>query len=263
VVLVASAGTDPVVLWIALPVTTAIAAFAPRAWSFAAGQAAFTLMVCIVFNLIHPVGWRIGIVRAEDIAVGAAVSLVAGALLWPRGPAAMVADNIARLVRASTRYLEAAAEQCLGEGTITRAVRSRAISATTHVDDGLPALLDSPRRPDGTEPALTSLLGTTTLIRLTGHSLAVAVPTPRPVPAEVRGTVHERLRRLTTWFGIVAGHLVGGPAATTGPGRDPRIDTPEGPWAHWVELHLDLLAEHLEGVDASAGTLAAARRAWS
>jgi hypothetical protein len=30
-----------------------------------------------------------------------------------------------------------------------------------------------------------------------------------------------------------------------------------------VELHLDLLADHLEGVDASAGTLAAARRGWS
>ena len=44
---------------------------APAAISFAAGQAAFTLTLMIFFNIIAPVGYRIGIIRIEDIASAA------------------------------------------------------------------------------------------------------------------------------------------------------------------------------------------------
>ena len=39
----------------------------PEVASFAAGQAAFTMMVLIVFNLIQPTGWQVGLIRVEDI----------------------------------------------------------------------------------------------------------------------------------------------------------------------------------------------------
>jgi hypothetical protein len=38
--------------------------------SFAAGQAAFTLVLVILFNIIAPAGWEIGLVRVEDVALG-------------------------------------------------------------------------------------------------------------------------------------------------------------------------------------------------
>ena len=47
-----------------------LAAYAPRAISFAAGQAAFTVVLFVLFNMIQPVGWRVGLVRLEDVAIG-------------------------------------------------------------------------------------------------------------------------------------------------------------------------------------------------
>ena len=73
-------------LWILLPfVDPAGRASRPRPISFAAGQAAFTLTLVILFNIIQPAGWRVGLLRVEDIALGCAVSLVVGLLFWPRG----------------------------------------------------------------------------------------------------------------------------------------------------------------------------------
>jgi hypothetical protein len=39
--------------------------------SFAAGQAAFTMMVVFIFNLLVPTGWRVGLIRVEDVVIGA------------------------------------------------------------------------------------------------------------------------------------------------------------------------------------------------
>ena len=63
-------GTNPVSLWSLLPLTVFVAGFAPTAISFAAGQAAFTVLVVILFNIIDPIGWRVGLVRIEDVALG-------------------------------------------------------------------------------------------------------------------------------------------------------------------------------------------------
>jgi uncharacterized membrane protein YccC len=62
-----------------------LASYAPRAISFAAGQAGFTVFLLVVFNLIQPAGWEVGLVRIEDVAVGFGVSLGVGLLFWPRG----------------------------------------------------------------------------------------------------------------------------------------------------------------------------------
>ena len=56
-------------LWLLLPVTVLIAGYLPEAVSFVAGQAAFTVMVVVLFNIIPPIGWNVGLVRVEDIAV--------------------------------------------------------------------------------------------------------------------------------------------------------------------------------------------------
>ena len=75
IVLIELIGVQPLVLWSVLPVVAFLAAFVPDVWSFAAGQAAFTMLVLIVFNLIHPTGWKVGLVRIEDIVVGGAVGI--------------------------------------------------------------------------------------------------------------------------------------------------------------------------------------------
>ena len=51
-------------LWVLLPLAVLLAGLAPAAISFAAGQAAFTLTLLILFNILAPAGWRIGL-RAD------------------------------------------------------------------------------------------------------------------------------------------------------------------------------------------------------
>ena len=108
-------GTDPVALWIAFPVAVLIAAYTPGTAPFAAGQAAFTITVVVLFNLLVPAGWQVGLLRVEDVAIGCAVSLVVGYLFWPRGISAVVGDNLADAFRNGARYLGEAVTWALGE----------------------------------------------------------------------------------------------------------------------------------------------------
>ncbi|MDP9092852.1 MAG: FUSC family protein [Actinomycetota bacterium] len=103
-------GTNRTALWILLPIAILVAGAAPAAISFAAGQAGFTLTLVILFNIIAPAGWRVGLVRIEDIAIGCAVSLAVGLLFWPRGAAAALGIALAEAYVDSARYLAAAVE---------------------------------------------------------------------------------------------------------------------------------------------------------
>lgn len=98
-------GTNTTVLWLLLPFAVLLAGLAPATISFAAGQAAFTLTLLILFNILVPAGWKIGLVRAEDVALGGAVSLLVGLLFWPRGAAASLGRALAGAYADSARYL--------------------------------------------------------------------------------------------------------------------------------------------------------------
>jgi Fusaric acid resistance protein-like len=84
-VLIYAIGTSEEVLWAVLPPAILVAAYAPLAISFAAGQAGFTVLVLIILNIIDPTGWTLGLVRVEDVGIGCAISLAVGVLFWPRG----------------------------------------------------------------------------------------------------------------------------------------------------------------------------------
>ena len=103
--LIVLVGTGPVVLWLLLPAAVFLSAFVPEVVSFAAGQAAFTVTVLILFNLLQPTGWRVGLVRVEDVAVGCLAAGIVALLLWPRGVAAGVDAAIAAANRAGAAYL--------------------------------------------------------------------------------------------------------------------------------------------------------------
>ena len=103
--LVALIGTNTVVLWILLPFVILFAGLAPSAISFVAGQAAFTVTLLVLFNLLVPVGWKLGLVRIEDVAIGGAVSLGVGLLFWPRGAANELGRALGRAYVESSNYL--------------------------------------------------------------------------------------------------------------------------------------------------------------
>jgi uncharacterized membrane protein YccC len=135
--LVIGIGTHEAVLWGVLPVAVLLAAYAPRAISFAAGQAGFTVVLFILFNLIQPVGWRVGLVRIEDVAIGFAISLGVGLLFWPRGAGALLREDLAAAYARATDYVVATTRQLIEGGDSEDAARAgRAADAALHrLDD--------------------------------------------------------------------------------------------------------------------------------
>jgi len=98
-------GTNTTLLWFLLPLAVFLAGVAPAVISFAGGQAAFTLTVVILFSIIQPAGWRVGLVRIEDVALGVGVSLLVGVLFWPRGAAPALRQALAQAYADVAGYL--------------------------------------------------------------------------------------------------------------------------------------------------------------
>jgi hypothetical protein len=141
-VIVSLIGTDTTLLWVLLPPAVLLAGLAPAAVSFAAGQAAFTLTLLILFNLLQPVGWRLGLVRIEDVALGGAVSLAVGVLFWPRGAAAALGDALSEAYAESATYLAGAVAFGMGRCDAVTPARPapaveamRAAAASRRLDD--------------------------------------------------------------------------------------------------------------------------------
>ena len=106
------------VLWTALPIATFLWALAPALFAtrpFMAGQAAFSLFLVMLFTLLQPLGWRTGLIRLEDVAVGGAVSLVVAVFLWPAGTGSRLRSETAEMLRAATTYLADSLQHAIGD----------------------------------------------------------------------------------------------------------------------------------------------------
>lgn len=164
-------GTGPVALWIVLPVAVFIASYAPAAMSFAASQAAFTLVVLILFNLIEPVGWKIGVTRVEDVVLGCVISLVVGLLLWPRGAAAAVESTLRAARHDGCDYFRQAVEVVTAGASIPAEPAQRAVVAGRLLDDALRQFqveLGQERAPLG---QMIAAAGDTTRLRLAADAI--------------------------------------------------------------------------------------------
>jgi uncharacterized membrane protein YccC len=135
----ATLGRQAAVLWAALPVVVFFAAYASNVIGFLVGQSAFTVMVMILFNLITPAGWQLGLVRIEDVALGAGISVVVGLLLWPRGARRELSRSVASFYRAVAAYLESSFTRVV-EGTPSQSVRRDRLSAVLARDRAQEAL---------------------------------------------------------------------------------------------------------------------------
>jgi uncharacterized membrane protein YccC len=112
--IVAAIGDHTWLLWTIFPFAVLLGAYSPRAISFTAGQAGFTIVIVVLFNLLNPVGWSVGVVRIEDVAIGCAISLVTGFLFWPRGAADVLRESIGAAYETAARYLDTTIATMLG-----------------------------------------------------------------------------------------------------------------------------------------------------
>lgn len=185
-VLIELIGVEPAVLWPVLPVVAFVAAYVPEVASFAAGQAAFTMLVLIVFNLIAPSGWAVGLVRIEDIVVGGVVGFVVSILLWPRGSGTAVTNATTAAFAVGTRYLQAAVSR-ITQGGGRPADRDRvtelsyqALTASRTVDDGVRQYLSESGGPTDTRGPVVRRANRAIRLRIAADLIADIATVPDP-----------------------------------------------------------------------------------
>jgi len=184
-------GGDHTALWVALPVAALLAGYAPGTTPFAVGQAFFTVAIVVLINILAPVGWRVGVVRFEDVAIGAGVSMAAGLLFWPRGAGRVVGDDLAEAFHWGGVYLVQATAWALGSRGSRPDAGQPAVSAALRLDDALRAFQAEQGAKPVPKQELAHLVNGTMRLRLTAQSLASVGPHPAAPAPERRALVEE------------------------------------------------------------------------
>jgi uncharacterized membrane protein YccC len=261
-ILIIAIGTGSGALWVALPIAVFVAAYAPGTAPFAVGQAAFTVTVAVLFNLLAPVGWRVGVVRIEDVALGCTVSVVVGLLFWPRGVASVVGDDLADAYRAGATYLTEAVEWVSGlPARAPDAARAAAVTAGFRVDDALRGLLAEQGTKHIRKEDLWRLVGGSMRLRLTAHAVA-GLPRVEAAGASP-AALNERTAALESWYDSLAAQLDrprGRAIATLQAPALTEYTTASSPRAVWLCEHLSHLSDHLGELVVPATRVAEVRR---
>jgi hypothetical protein len=266
--LVLAIGSDTTALWLAFPVAVFIAAYSPGTAPFAVGQAAFTVMILVLFNILVPVGWRVGVVRVEDVALGCAVSVVIGALFWPRGAAIVVSNDLADAFRRGSSYLAEVVQWVVGSAASRPSSGVASVAASLRLDDALRGLLTEQGTKRVPKEQVWNLVGATMRLRLTAHALAGSHPATADLQT-LRETLTSWSASLAGWYEQVAAGLDGkrpperGDLERTLPAIPTELSVPPAGTpvcSMWVSEHLRDLRAHLPDVIGPAITVSSARR---
>ena len=211
-------GTGHALLWSLLPLVILVAAYAPALRSFVAGQAAFTVFSIILFNLIVPSGWQVGVLRIEDVALGCLASLVAGFLFWPRGAGPALGGALAEAYRASADYLQESVGYLTGRVGAVNA-GSEAAAAGLRMDDALRQYLAERGTKEVDLRSVVLLANGATRLRLAGTAIARLyspdgqVPVPDAGLAEPLEVLDRRGDQVASWYRALADSFAGRSAA--------------------------------------------------
>ena len=223
--LVIAIGSHENVLWAVLPFAVLVGSYAPRAISFAAGQAGFTVVLFVLFNIIQPVGWRVGLVRIEDVAIGFAISLLVGILFWPRGAATLLRENLADAYARNADYVVAAERDLVAGGDAAATAAAAAAAAAHRLDDAYrQSLAERAARSDGSASMAPLVAGAARLRRAAQSLSALAEMTDGHEPLMTcAANLDTEVHALRAWYVTLGDALV---HATTPP--PPHVRDAEG-----------------------------------
>jgi uncharacterized membrane protein YccC len=220
--LVIAIGSHENVLWVVLPFAVLVASYAPRAISFAAGQAGFTVVLFVLFNIIQPVGWRVGLVRLEDVAIGFAISLVVGVLFWPRGAGSLLRENLADSYARNADYVVAAERDLVAGGDRAGTVASAAAAAAHRLDDSYRQYLtERTASVDGTESIPPLIAGAARLRRAAQSLSSLAEMSNGHEPlTDCAANLDAEVQALRAWYVTLGDAIVRGTSAPPPHTRD-------------------------------------------
>lgn len=243
-------GSNSGVLWAVLPIAILVAAFVPEAISFAAGQAAFTVVLLILFNIVAPIGWTVGLVRIEDIGLGCAASLVVGVLVWPRGASAAIGTALSEAYRAGAVYLDSAVAYSLRTAPAPTAELRDMLAAGRRLDDALRQYLAERGAKTVPLTQLTAAANGATRLRIAGESITEMRDTAAHEPAlhapfaATTALVHDQAVSVRDWYSALADAFDPHRPGTPPPPED--CDHTDGVLN---ALHTDLVADAACGAD--------------
>jgi uncharacterized membrane protein YccC len=262
-VVVALIGNDTTLLWALLPPAVLLAGLAPATIGFATGQAAFTLTILILFNILAPEGFQIGLVRIEDVALGSAVSLAVGLTLWPRGAGPALGRALADAYAESASYLAGAVRfglgRCDSQGSAVPPPvdeSMRAAAAARRLDDAFRVYLAE----RGAKPLplaeVTSLVTGVVGLRLAGDAVLDLWRDDDAIAGGDRAAARRELlagsEQMTRWYAGLAASLIG----------DGGVPEPLARDTHGEERLVDAVSHDLRGDDGTA-TGTAVRMIWT
>jgi uncharacterized membrane protein YccC len=217
--IVAAVGANTTVYWALLAPALFFAALAPATISFAAGQAGFTLVLVILYNIVAPTGWTVGLLRVEDVAIGCAVSAVVGILCWPRGAGPAMGRALGAAIADSAAYLRAAIQYGVSRCDATLGPRPgpvdeqrAAAAAARRLDDAFRGFVVERGAKHVPLAEVTSLLSAVAGLRLTADALVdlwdrdAAGDGDR---AAARAELDAAGERLADWYDQTAAALAG------------------------------------------------------
>ncbi|MFF7382463.1 FUSC family protein [Streptomyces griseoluteus] len=261
--LILALGAHPVVLWLLLPLAILLVGMETAVTAFTAGQAGFTVVLLVLFSIIDPEGWQLGLVRIEDVALGCAVSLVVGLLLWPLGAAAALGRVLCDALGDGARYLRGAVVTGLALCDRAKAAgsaasdddRRRALASARRLDDAFREYLTERGTKYLALADVTALVDAVTILRLTSDAVADLWSRAGRAPGNGRAAAGREIldscESLTSWFESAGRALAGGGAAPGRPLSRPVVD---------AALHGSVSRDLRAGTEQGAAT--AVRMVW-
>jgi hypothetical protein len=195
------------VLWVLLPPAVFLAAWSAAAVSYPVGQAAFSALILISLAIVEwPPRLSTGLVRIEDIALGAGVALVVGLLMWPRGAVGYLRRDLADATRTAGAYMSAALgsfAQPLPTGELDE-LRHRAVGAAERAAETYDIALMQRGPTEDLRPWTTATVTAYLVIsagRVVEH-FAASAPTVRSHPALIHAIDAARLSADAHWTAV-------------------------------------------------------------
>jgi uncharacterized membrane protein YccC len=226
-----------------LPLVIFLAFYTATAVNFVVGQACFTVLIVVLFNILQPQGWKIGLLRLEDVAAGAAIGVAIGLLIWPRGASGQLKGALAELLDDGRAYASRTARSLLAgvaEPRDAEELRVRALRTAVRTEDVFAQHLAERKSPDSAE--------VWSGILIAGHRLwysadvmgRMQAPKDTPCPcSEFIGALQHCTTSLSDGYGEVARALRSG---TSVRGVDSRITM-----THHLGPHATSCAHSMEG----------------
>lgn len=260
--LIVGIGVEPAALWATFVLAVVVAAYTPGTAPFAVGQAAFTVVLVVLYNILEPAGWKVGVYRLEDVAIGAGVSVLIGVLLWPRGATKVAGKDLADALEQDGADLVESTAWAVGLRE-TPPNDEAARIASGRLDDAVRTALVE-RGTVGRDDVW-KLVGGSARLRLLAASLTATAPPSFPGTDARQSLLEEsvalagRCERLAEKVGAVRASVLA-ELADLAPSEEPVRSLPA---AMWVGHHLLHAGRVLSDMEDPARSFAAFRlRPW-